>query len=218
MFRSKRLHFSSGKREPACKLRMLLGLGTLELMNKCGSLNRALRTTPSAYAYARAISRHSWENHNPRVGGSSPSSATKSTDLEHHPFNLQHIRQPWEDSTFVWGEEIADQRDGLEQCADGTGLEPPQTCLELCVGHFDGVQIRAVKRNLFWKVSRLRSHGLTLLISVAKLSSIGSKSKFLSQTFKTTPGHKTLNIQGKVKAALYSSITKTMTAHSAVDD
>ena len=44
---------------------------------------------------------------------------------------------------LVWGEEIADVADGLDELIEGSGPNPAQMGLQLREGHLDGVQIRA---------------------------------------------------------------------------
>ena len=44
---------------------------------------------------------------------------------------------------LVWGEEIADFADGLDELIEGSGPNPAQMGLQLRKGHLDGVQIRA---------------------------------------------------------------------------
>ena len=43
---------------------------------------------------------------------------------------------------LVWGEEIADVADGLDELIEGSGPNPAQMGLQLRKGHLDGVQIR----------------------------------------------------------------------------
>jgi len=48
--------------------------------------------------------------------------------------------------TFLLREELACFRDRFEQRAEGAGLHAPQVRFDFGKSHFDGVQVRAVRR------------------------------------------------------------------------
>ena len=66
--------------------------------------------------------------------------------LERHPFNVQLPRSPEVVLTFLLREEFACFCDSFEQRVEGAGLHARQVRFEFGKCHFDGVQIRAVRR------------------------------------------------------------------------
>lgn len=53
---------------------------------------------------------------------------------------------PKEVSAFFWVEEIACIADGVDEAVEGSGADASEVGLELCEGHFDGIEVRTVWR------------------------------------------------------------------------
>ena len=66
---------------------------------------------------------------------------------------------------FVWGEEIADFADGLDELIEGPGADAPELRLEFREGHFNRVEIRTAGR----QEQEAAPMGLSIRVAVSLL-------------------------------------------------
>ena len=71
---------------------------------------------------------------------------------------------------LVWGEEITDVADGLDELIEGPGADAAEVRLEFREGHFDRVEIRTAGRNRKWHPWALSIRVAVSLLRVARLS------------------------------------------------
>ena len=67
---------------------------------------------------------------------------------------------------FVGRVEVADAANGVPKGLNGPGFDPPEMCLELGKGHFDGIEIGTVRRQEQESCSALFQQGRRLLAFV----------------------------------------------------